>query len=393
MPRFKLVTQKKQTKRNGVVLRAILKEGRKAHASKQGFKTLREAKTWAAEQETKILQAEEAAHLAAKLETRTTFLKASNDYLSWGEHRWDSNTYVGKKGIYKRLLSFLNKHHPEGVTAALDDIPAALIEKYMYWVAKQPKCSNKTSNRHHREIGAVFNHAIKRGLLVDIERVKQRIDNPCHDIEKFSEDEYNRPVPTFEVVELYRGEAKGDESDYIEMMCNTLQRGRSIRILQWQHVNFAEKVVGFRHKKRKGGGFRTVWVHMTEAVETILKRRFKDRETDSPFIFVNHFSGNRYQRNSAFIKKLFHRIRERLEKRLDTDIEPITGHALRHWGSRELDRLGISEKRIGNLLDHQKESTTRLYLETMRVDEDVTEALATIRKDGQRKPKHLKVVK
>jgi len=393
MVKFDISWERYQTKK-GLMWRVRLREGRKKGPSKGGFKTKAEGKAWAVQKELEIVQQQELAEAEAKRTIHTGLYDAYNDYLSWGQPRWRKNTYYGKKAVFVRFLGYLTDHHPDGLEAPLKRITSAFMEEYMYWLAEQDGCSTKTSNRHKREVGAVFNHARRRGVLKGLERVKERdLDNPCRDIEPFAEDEYNRPVPTFETVELYRGEAKGDEADYIELLCNTIQRGISIRRLKWEHVHFAERRVGFRHKKRDGGGYSTVWVHMNKTVHEILKRRFEERETDSPYVFINKYSGERLFRRSSFIKNLFHRIRARLNERLDTEVELVTGHALRHWGARMLDEMGYSEKRIGNLLDHQNEATTRIYLEKMRVDEDLADGLEQIRNEKKRKPNHLKVVK
>ena len=393
MARFMLDTERVKTKKRGTVYRAWLREGRTKLASKQGFATIREAMEWANEKETEILQMRELEALEAEKATRITFLNASNDYLDWGKPRWGQGTYVGKVGIYARFLEFLDLHHPDGIDAELDDVPSPLIERYMYHASAQEGCSNKTGNRHCREIGAVWTHAITRGLMNGIRRTKQYIDNPARDIKPFTEEEYSRHVPTFETVQLYRGEARpGDESDYIEIMCNTIQRGRSIRTMKWSNVKLAERKAGFTHGKRDGT-ITTVWIHLNDTVYEILKRRFRERETDSPFVFVNPLSGNRYQRNASLIKHLFANIKERLEKRLGIEIEHVTGHALRHWGSHMLDEADVPEERIGKMLDHQRPSTTKIYLDKMRVDEGVANKLEEISRNGPRKPKYLKVVK
>ncbi len=393
MPTFTLDTQQKKTKTKGIVLRTWLREGRKVIATKQGFKLLKDAKKWAAEQETAILQAREQKVLEARMRTRITFLRASNDYLDWGKPRWKKNTYGGKVSIYSRFIAFLHEHHPDGENAELANIPAPLIEKYMYFASAEEGCTDKTGNRHRREIGAVWTHAIKRGLLDGINRTKQHIDNPVHDIAPFKVEKYARRVPTFETVQLYREEAeRGNESDYIELMCNTIQRGISVRTLTWQNVYLTERKAGFVHSKRDGET-KTVWIYLNDTAHAILKRRFKSRETDSPYVFVNPNSGNRYQRNSSFIKKLFHKIRARLKERLDVDIELVTGHALRHWGAHMLDNADVSRERIGKMLDHQRPETTEIYLDEMRVYEDVAEALDHISKNGPPKSDHLKLVK
>jgi len=309
-------------------------------------------------------------------------LRASNDYLSYGKPRWQKGTFGSKVGIYQRFLEFLHGHHPDGKDAELANIPAPLIEQYMYFASAKEGCSNKTGNRHCREIGAVFNHTIKRGLLDGINRTKLFIQNPCQDIEPFTEDEYQRPVPTLETMQLYREAAlPGDESDYVELMCNTIQRGRSIRTLKWVNVRLADRMATFEHRKRDGG-ISKVRVHLNETAFKILQRRFSERKTDSPFVFINPLSGNRYQRNASMIKNLFHNIKERIEYEQGKEIDLVTGHALRHFGAHMLDNAKVSEERIGKLLDHQRPSTTKIYLDKMRVDRDIADQLEKISKNG-----------
>ncbi|GEM_PF-1553128 len=371
--------------------RVWLKKGRKRLASKQGFTTKKAAKEWANEEETRMTQEWEKANAP----TVTTYLSASNDYLSWGEPRWDRNTYVYKRGVYRAFLAFLKVNHPDGINAAPEEISSALIERHMYELAVKPKCSSKTSNRHKREIGAVFNHIINRGILTGAERIRQNINNPCRDIEPFAENHYVRPVPTFETVELYRAAAQGDESDYIEIMCNTIQRGRSVRCLSWDLIHFADRKAGFVHKKRKGGGGKVVWVYLNDTMLDILKKRFERRGDADQYVFINPETGDRFYRNNRFIKDLFSRLQERIKDEMDIKVEKITGHALRHWGAHELDANGVSQKQIGNMLGHQRETTTSIYLDEMRVDQAPAEKLEQLRRERQveKRQKNIRVVK
>lgn len=395
--RITLDFKKVKSKKKGIVYRVWLREGRAKLASKQGFKRKKDAEQWAERKIEEIKNDRKRESLEKEKATRITFSVASSDYLTWGKPRWKKGTYGGKVGIYAEFIEFLHKHHPDGIDAELDKIPAPFIEQYMYTVSAMDGRSNKTGNRHRREIGAVWTHAITRGLMDGIKRTKQFIDNPVKDIKKFKVKKYSRHVPTWETVMLYRGEAlPGDESDYVELMCSTIQRGISIRKLEWVNVHLAERKAVFEHAKRNGDTAQ-VWVYLNDTAYEILKRRAENRQTDSPFVFVNthpYSGGGRYQRNCSFIKHLFHRIRERLQERLNKDIELVTGHALRHWGSHMLDKADVSREHIGKMLDHQRPETTEIYLDEMRVYEDVATALDEIGKKGlPKKQDHLKLVK
>lgn len=375
MRQLNLVIGKPYKTKKGERRRAWLKKDRVTVASKAGFKTVRDAKKWGMEKENLLLAQE---HQPTIL---ITFFDLANDYLTWTRARRRPNTYVCKRGVYIKFFDYLRNEHPLALAAGPQDIDASFIESYMD--VETTRMSTKTANRARRELSAVFNHGIRRrGLL---------IHNPCHRIEKLPETEYVRPVPTDDVVSAYRAAAlPGDESDFIETYCNTLQRGISIRRLAWMDIFLDRRVAGFRVRKRRSGNDELVWVHLNDTMMEILTRRFRERPQDARYVFTNPETGGRYRRRSVFFYELFKNIQSRIERRLSKEAgEPvkyirITGHELRHWGSHCLDDLRISEEQIQNLLGHKDRKTTKVYLGKMRVDEQTTDALERLHNGRQK---------
>lgn len=393
-----------QTKK-GDRRRVILKENGKQLETKKGFKTKKEAGQWATRRIGEIEN--ERLHSALPKTTPMTFFAIAKDYLSHKAKSNDTNTLSGKRTVIRRFLAFLHENHPQGALAGASDISTLFIEEYMAFTSdnKNNKSkkrgshpwTTKTGNRHKRELSTVFRHAIKKGIVSGDERIRLDISNPCEGAERLKEKKYRRPVPVTDIVALYVLYAKdGIEKDYLEIMCLTNQRGRMIRRFAWEDVDFDRKQATFWHGKGKGD-FKPVTVSLGKKALSILKRRFLKRKPDDIYVFTNPKNGERYSRNHDPIRFLFHDIRRRIEESdmVQGEVPLVTGHALRHWGFRRLDKAGLSDKDMMMQGGWSKMSTMRTYLDEMRSSDSASDMMeSTFEKLEISQPKtNLKIVK
>lgn len=375
MKQFSLALVRYRTKK-GMLIRAILKDGQTVMASKRGFKLIRDAKRWAATKEDEILGTPSQCLQPSEV----TFSILCKNFLDYKKQRVSKGTHSNLTTIIKRFKNYLSRTLTTGAKTHPAEISSVTIERYMMWLSKQPNCSPKTANRHLRDLSAIFNHAITRGIEMNGERKKVLMVNPCKGIEKLKEKQYIRDVPSNEVVALYRKFAEpGFERDFIDTLCLTLQRGVMVRRLAWKDIDWNNHRIIFWHSKGRGD-FKAVPVKMTQQLEKIMMRRFNSRDKEDKYVFTQS-NGRRYHRNSHDYKYLFSRIKERIEVALGdntpADLPLITAHGLRHWGSHALDRV-IPRQEIQKQLGHGDLRTTQIYLDGMAVSEQAAENLAAL---------------
>lgn len=394
MKKFSLTIVKYQTKK-GIFRRAMIRESQKLIGSKQGFKTVREAKEWANEEEARIIKRRKL--LLSK--TGITFLMVSNDFLDYKKNKVSRNTFSAFCTLLRRFLKFLNLRHAKGPEIAPEAISGLFIEEFMEWVLENyKKCSSKVANRHLRDLKSIFKHAIEKGIILGDKRVTIDMKNPCLGVEKLKEKKYVRPVPSSEVVALYRQFAEpGNERDYIDIMCLTLQRGKMIRTLAWEDIQWDTNIATFWHKKGNGE-LKPVPVLMSPDLKTILKRRFDNRGDNDTHVFM-HEGGGRCRRNQSFPRRTFEFIRKRIitQMREETGdkeytIVKVTGHAFRHWGAHELDKV-LPREEIQKQLGHEDLRTTKIYLDDMAVSNSAANTLQNISSGLSKKAPLLRRVK
>ncbi len=317
-------------------------------ASKAGFLTKKEANTWLHQEERKW---ERYGSQAAP--TRMTFEQLVNAYLTEMADRRKRNTYICKRGVYRRVLRFFN------FNLLLTDINRATLTSYMQ--AQKKDRGSKAANRDLKELSIIFNWGIRRNHM---------LSNPTKQIEPYAEDSYVRYVPPPEDIEAVRNAATKEERQLIDTLYYTAARISELLNLTWDDVNFEARFIRLWTSKRRGGNREHRTLAMHENLYQLLYEMWQERDPDTPYVFVNSKTGTKHNRSNDFTRFLFRRVCAR------AGIENyFTAHSIRHYVATHLvNSRKATHRQIQQFLGHMNIRTTETYLHELQIDHDILNA-------------------
>ncbi|MCF8024692.1 MAG: site-specific integrase, partial [Desulfobacteraceae bacterium] len=209
----------------------------------------------------------------------------------------------------------------------------------------------KLSNRHLRDLKALYNWAARSDYLDA---------NPLKHIQPKGEDKQPKYVPPPSDVKAVLLAASQEEMDIILAVYATGARISEIRRLTWDDVNLENNSITLWTRKRKGGGLEADTVNMTLKLQDVMKRRWKARNKNVPYVFHRE-DGTRYTRDTHFMKKFMPRLCER------AGVKPFGFHGIRHLVARILADSGKANLReIQHFLRHHRATTTDTYLKELQ---------------------------
>ncbi|HCY85371.1 MAG TPA: site-specific integrase [Desulfobacteraceae bacterium] len=306
---------------------------------KSGFRTKREAAE------------EEAAHRRrlkkqAQTPAVTDFRLIASEYLDLAERKFAKKTYKQKAFVLKSFLAHTGN-------LPIEDITASHLHSYL-----NTRPTNNNYNAHRKDLCAVFTFA---------KRVKRVIRyNPCWDLDKMPHTPDEKYIPPEEdILKLIMvADPATDERDLILTLIHTAARVDEILRLKWQDVNLTKRTMTRWTRKRKGGTYEPIKIHMNNEFYSIMKKRWENRESET-WVYYNEKTGDRFYHRPKLMKGLCKR----------AGIDPAFGfHNIRHFVASYLaDAEKISKKAIGGLLGHKALQTTEIYLHSS--DKSETEAL------------------
>lgn len=279
--------------------------------------------------------------------TRTTLKDFANEYLNYSRDHHRHNSYRQKLFVFSLINAFFDKPY-------LQDITKPRITEYLSYQKNEPQPDGrpprgpKAANRDRREINALFNWGMAQGLVDS---------NPCAGIEPFPEDTPPRYVPPLEDIDRVILAAQGQDRDMVVVTHETAGRLGEILRMTWEDVNFEHGVVRLWTRKRKGGSLHADPVPITPGVYEILRRRWKNRDTSTPYVFHK-------PDGSPWSSRHVMRLVPRLCKR--AGVKVFGFHALRHSAA-----MIIADSAKGNLrrtqkwLRHKRPTTTDTYLASL----------------------------
>ncbi|MEF3698713.1 tyrosine-type recombinase/integrase [Desulfolutivibrio sp.] len=323
------------------------KEGRKYRAvfeflgqryKRRGFRTQKDANSWIAE-ERKSLEAEEK---RAKVLHLSTFVK---QYLEAEAERLDQRTIHYKSAHIQALYDFLGVDRPvEGITRET----ALAFQKH--FLKTHPPV---TLNRYVRDLKTLWNwHTTNTGLVSS---------NPFK-IPRLPEAQYIPYIPPKEDIDKVLSVATGWGKDFLLLMLATAARRNEIRKLTWADVDFEQKLIRLKTKKRQGGGEEWDNLPMNATAESVLKRRYAERKHPEA-VFpakIKLRSKSIFVGEQSTRSMLVHFCQE-------AGVKPFSFHPLRHYVASILrDKHNASLFEIQHVLRHKKPGTTALYLDTLK---------------------------
>ena len=274
-------------------------------------------------------------------------------YLDEVRDRRKRNTFIYKRSTFRRVLEYFN--YRLKLKDINRDILAAFIKD------QKDARGSKAANADLREIGTLFNWAIKRGHM---------IANPARQVEPYPAEAYVRYVPPAEDIAAVRMAAKPEERRIFDTLYYTAARLSEILNLTWEDINFDAKAVRLWTSKRRDGNREARVVGMHKELEKVLLDAWKGRDTESPYVFTNPKDGSKYTRHTEFIRLLFSRLCKRAKLK-----KAFTAHCIRHHvASRFADSRKATHRQIQQFLGHMNLRTTETYLHELRVDHEILDA-------------------
>jgi integrase len=241
------------------------------------------------------------------------------------------------------------------------DLPCSGITRQMikaYLLQRKETVSAYAANRDLRHLRACFNWGRKELDLAV---------NPSSNIGYFPEEKLLPYVPPEEDLDKVLKVARPQDKDYLWLIRDTLARVGEINRLRWDDVDFEKREVTLYTRKKRGGHLTPRQVPMTMMVYNILWNRYEKRDPDVPWVFWRYGCHKKDPRTGERIKGPYD-YRKKLLRSLckRAGVKPFGYHALRHYGAKYLDELGVREPEIQAVLGHDNRSTTHHYLKRIR---------------------------
>lgn len=319
--------------------------GRRA-ASRRGFLTKKDAKTWLHEAEQQALTG------ASSQPIGTAFSSVAGPYLDDMQARRQPGTYRDKKAVLNRFLTYM------GGDFLLEDLTAEQIDGY--FAGRYTDRGAKAANRDRIELCALLNWAIRKNMWQS---------NPFRVVEPYPETRFVRRVPSAEELAAVRLAATGDERDFIDTLYFTGARLSEVAKLTWEDVNMERKTITLWTRKRRKGNLEPRCLAMTEKLQSIMVRRWDSADRHPVLVYPNSH-GEPHKRADAWLRTLFQRLCER------AGVEYFTAHGIRHHVATRLkDSRKATIFQVKEFLGHMNLSTTERYLHELDVDRDVAEIL------------------
>ncbi len=320
----------------------LYQDGRRV-AGKAGFPTKRAAKQW-------LAKATRAADTTQLQTIRMGCESLASNYLSFIEPRKKRTTYINKRSVIRRFLSFLR--NPDMPAHELDR--RTVSEFHAECLQRGPKAAN----RDLKEVSIWMNWSIKEGYLRT---------NPARGIDPFAEKSFTRYIPPAEDMAAVRMAATREERDIIDCIYYTAGRFSEILALAWEDVNFEAGAIRLWTSKRRGGNREPRVLAIHPELRAILERRHGN---GSKWVFPHPDNSEiHYVRHHKFIVGLFRGVCKRAK------VPQFTAHSVRHYiASVMADSRKATSRQIQNFLGHMNLRTTEIYLHDLRMDTDILDA-------------------
>lgn len=324
--------------KGGIKYRAVF-EFRGERFKRRGFQTQKEANDWIADERRRVELDEkrgEVLHVS-------DFAKR---YFEGEAGRLDARTLNYKTARVQALFDFLGEDTP------VESITREVAAKFQQVFAKGRE--PVTVNRYVRDLRTLWNwHITNTGLVAS---------NPFK-LPRLPETKYIPYIPPKEDIDKVLAVAEGWEKDYLLLMLSTAARRGEIRKLTWDDIDFEQKLIRLKTKKRQGGGEEWDNLPMNPIAESVLRKRNLDSKKHPVAVFPakvvsrakSIFSGERSVQ--SMLEQLCAK----------AGVKPFSFHPLRHYVASILrDKHQASLFEIQHVLRHKKPGTTAIYLETLK---------------------------
>jgi integrase len=199
-----------------------------------------------------------------------------------------------------------------------------------------------------KEFKALYNWCIRQELLSK---------NPCMNIEDYPEEPKVKYVPPAKDISKVLLASAPEDMELILTLYHTAGRTSEVLNMIWNDVNFENRWIRLWTRKRRGGELQEDKIAMTDTLYAVLNRRWKKRNTSTPYVFHNA-DGSKliYQQKRNTMRNLCKK----------AGVQTFGFHAIRHHVASILADSGkASLSQIQKMLRHRRATTTDNYIKTL----------------------------
>jgi len=279
------------------------------------------------------------------------FASLSLEYLAEAQRKFQPKTWKYKRFVYQSFQEFAGN-------LFLDDLSPLIVARYL-----RTRPSNYNYNFHRKDLSALFQWAVNRGLLAA---------NPCAAIDPLPEE-----LPA--LIHITPEEwsrfllAAGPERPFFLTVFYTLGRVGEIYRLTWSDLDWQRGEIRLFTRKRKGGELEEDWLPLAPELQETLWGLYQRRASGAgfpagtPYVFINPRTGSPYTQRRKILRTICRR----------AGIREFGFHAIRHLGADWLMNHGEDLRTISRYLRHKSLATTEKYLRR-RPDESLRRASRTL---------------
>ena len=277
------------------------------------------------------------------------------DFLEMANKRLDYVIAYNAKSHYDCTKSVAKGWSREWGHLKCSEISSDMVQNYML---RRSRVSAFTANRDLRYLRSLFNFGIEKNMISD---------DPTKNIRFLPVERKLRHVPSQEDILRVIHAAEPDDQSYLWVFRETLGRMSEINRLTWDDVNFEEKFVTLRTRKKKGGNLTPRKIPMNSRLIAVLSRLFKDRDKTKPWIFWHRY----WDRKKKMWIEGPYKDRSKLMRILceKAGVEYFRYHGFRHSGASYLEHNNKKIGSIQRILGHESRVTTEIYLHSVGEDE------------------------
>lgn len=241
----------------------------------------------------------------------------------------------------------LNKHFTGYFVSQLTP---AKIKEYIRSCENEGR-SNGTTRRELAHLQAALNHEVGEQRIIHAPKLVLPEPPPARE-------------RTFSSAELGKILKEAEKTPHLhtslQIMLETGQRPKAIETLTWFQVDFKEREIHFAKTQRKQTNKRVRTVAMSDSLYTLLKRLHASRGGTGYVVerIIPLKEGKQKVVKAGNVRKTFAKACK------NARIKKVKGqgrYTIRHTFGDSMDRAGVDDKTIGDIMGHTKVQTTRKH--------------------------------
>jgi integrase len=281
------------------------------------------------------------------------FMMASNEYLDFCKLRFSSTTYGEKRKLCRDLLKRWGD-------IVVTDITPVMVMKHLE--DRAHKISDNAWNKDRKNLLAMFNW---------LRKIHGVTHNPVVNVDRLPEERKVEYIPPGQDIDKVMMACSGQDRVMLQCYYFTFARRTEIFNWTWEDINFEKQWYRLWTRKRLHSDKQVDYFPLPEDSELYraLKWQWENRNKNSPYVFTDPESGERFTHRNRFIKGLCKRV----------GVQPFGFKAFRKYGPSVLNDIHrVSIKKLQRLLRHQTQTTTEIYLK--KIDDDLSVGLRLLEK-------------